>query len=257
MTYDGAMSLPGQPMQWHQQEQAQTSKSKDPLKTPRPRKQKALENQDNPIVSKRDKHQQFKTIVKQISFRIDESIHSKISLAAQREGSSINAWMEAVLSEAADDVLDRPMDDSAISSPIIRQLIEDPNYSEQLIVRIAPFLLDSSFTSVFQFSYALRKLLVGWDRMQPFLFHEQIKIFPELIQCLSKEKHGGIIHLSSGLLPVLQTDTSTSIIQFSQSLKKLLLGVSAVKSFLKEEKTQHALHVMLVIEKLLYEIEGV
>jgi HicB family len=251
MTHDHAISLPGQPMQWAQQEQAPTAKSKDPAKPSRLQKQKSLKE---PVV-KEDVPSSKQ--VKQLSFRINESTHSKISLAAQRAGSSVNAWMETVLSEAADDVLDRPMDDSAISSPVIRHLIEDPNCSKELIIRVAPSLEDNSFTSVFQFSHALKKLLIGWDRMQPFLFQEQTKLLPELVQCLSKEKHGSVVQIAAGLLPVLQADTSTSIIQFSHSLKKFLLGVSAVKTFLKEEQTQHACQVVIEIEKLLREVKGV
>lgn len=206
--------------------------------------------------------------VKQLSLRVEDSTHQKITLAAQKSGKSINAWIEEVVEGAADDVLERS-NEGEITSGTIRLMIEDPDYSVRLIEGITPYLRDSSPPTIFQFSTALKKLLFGWDMLMPLLKREDLHWIADLAAHLSdnlSSNQSG--HQSRSLRPVsslvadalaFQAEDSTAVVQFTTVLKKLLLGMVAISPLIKEgksgEKTENLLKVVVVIEELLDEIE--
>lgn len=204
---------------------------------------------------KSDIHPRSKA-VKQLSLRIDDSTHQKISLAAQQVDKSINAWMEEVLSNAADDVLGRGSDGAidAIQSSAIRQLIEQPEYSVRLIEGITPYLQDSSPPAIFQFSHVLRKLLIGWDRVKPLLDLEKAQFLEKGI--LFDPGIGSLPKLVAATLPFLQAENFASVVQFGAVIKKFLLDITAVEPFLREDKVENIIKVVMAIEELLQEIEG-
>jgi hypothetical protein len=223
-------------------------------------------------------NQRSKAALKQLSLRIDDGTHSKISQAAQKADKSINAWMEEVLSEAADDTLGSE-GEGAIDSDAIRYLIEDAQYSKKLIEAIAPYLKDNSFAAIFQFSHPLRKLLMGWDRIKPLLQElpdlrlkstqppvsppvplpaPQPEFQPELQPELQPEAQlglqSGVAKLTDAVLPCLSSADPVVAIQFSRALKKFLLGLAAVKPFMKEGN-HSLLSIVMIIEALVHEIE--
>lgn len=259
MADDQAMQLPRSLIGWPQQAQDASPPVHQSPKSRRRRKNRPASdglNEPGDIHA----HLRPKVVVKQLSLRIDDKTHSKISLAAQKADKSINAWMEEVLSEAAEDVLAYGGDD-VISSSAIRRLLEEPHYASRLIESIAPHLQDNSFSTVFQFSPALRKLLVGWDRLKPLLEQgsiEQTGLPLELVQRLA-EGPQGIANLIAAVLPFLPDggpdSNSVLALQLSRALKKLFLGIAAIKPFIKGGNS-HILYVVITIEGLLSEIEG-
>lgn len=206
--------------------------------------------------SKLDKSQRPKA-VKQLSLRIDDSTHQRISLAAQKAGKSINAWIEEVVSEAADDALGGV--DGEINSEAIRLLIEDDDYAVRLIEGVAPYLKDSSPPTIFKFSIALKKLLLGWDRMQPLMGIERWVSSPDLLQ-ESTEEANPVSQLVAALLSFRLEESADSVLRFSTVLKKFLLGMIAVSPFVKtgteREQAESILNIVMVIEELLREIEA-
>jgi uncharacterized protein (DUF1778 family) len=265
MADDQAMQLPRPLIGWPQQAQDASPPVHQSPDTSR-RRRKANRASDG-LGEPGDIHAHLrpKVVVKQLSLRIDDKTHSKISLAAQKADKSINAWMEEVLSEAAEDVLAYGGDD-AISSSAIRKLLEEPQYASRLIESIAPHLQDNSFSTVFQFSPALRKLLVGWDGLKPLLRQGSIgqgaglplELVQGLVQGLA-EGPQGIANLIAAVLPFLPDGSpdsnSTLALQLSRVLKKLFLGIAAIKPFIKGGNS-HILYVVITIEGLLSEIEG-
>lgn len=202
-----------------------------------------------------DKAQRPKA-VKQLSLRIDDSTHQRISLAAQKAGKSINAWIEEVVSEAADDLLGGV--DGEINSESIRLLIEDDEYAVRLIEGIAPYLRDSSPPTIFKFSSALKKLLVGWDGMLPLLGAEEFDFSSKLTQLI--DELDSVSNLVLALFSFSLKEDTESILHLSAALKKFLLGITAVSPFIKkgieEKRTENILNVVVVIEALLREIEN-
>jgi predicted HicB family RNase H-like nuclease len=192
--------------------------------------------------------------VKQLSFRIDDNTHHRISLAAQRAGkTSINAWMEEVLSAAADDVLESNKD--AVVSETIQTLLEDPGYATRLIEGVTPYLRDSSPPTVFQFSHALKKLLIGWDLISPFIEEASPESASEFVQVLS-QPFPSVTKLAAAVVPLLQETDAATVLRYNIALKKLLLGFASVAPFVKEKKTDSLLQIALVVERLLGEIQA-
>ena len=251
---DDQMSLPGQPFGWVGRGQDNAPAGKPPAKL-RSRDQTAPQERliGSPVSNV---NQRPKAALKQLSLRIDDGTHSKISQAAQKADKSINAWMEEVLSEAADDALGSG-GDGTIYSAAIRYLIEDPTYSRRLIEAIAPHLQDNSFAAIFQFSHPLRKLLVGWDRIKPLLqekvLQENWSRSPEFLESL--EPNPGVVKLTDAVLPYVSTADPALAMQFHSALKKFLLGIAAVKPFMREEKSQNLLSVVRTIEELVNELD--
>ncbi len=198
-------------------------------------------------------NQRPKATLKQLSLRIDDGTHSKIAQAAQQANQSINAWMEEVLSEAADDTLGLG-GDSTINSAAIRSLIEEPDYSKQLIEKIAPHLRDNSFATIFQFSHPLRKLLVGWDRLQPLL-PPAPDPDPAAKSSPQASPYSSVVKLTDAVMLCLPTADPAAVLQFNAALKKFLLGIAAVEPFMKEDKNQSLLAVIAKIDMLIQTIE--
>lgn len=194
--------------------------------------------------------------VKQLSLRVEDSTHQKITLAAQKSGKSINAWIEEVVEGAADDVLERS-NEGEITSGTIRLMIEDPDYSVRLIEGITPYLRDSSPPTIFQFSTALKKLLFGWDMLMPLLKREGLPLTADPFADRSRSSRPVSSLVADAL--AFQAEDSTAVVQFTTVLKKLLLGMVAISPLIKEgktgEKTENLLKVVVVIEELLDEIE--
>jgi uncharacterized protein (DUF1778 family) len=237
-------AVPG-PLMWSQQGQ---NASPPVQKTPASRRQKPTSDLSEAGATHTD--QRSKVVVKQLSLRVNDQTHSRITLAAQKADKSINAWMEEVLSEAAEDVLALGGDD-AIHSSAIRKLLDDPDYASRLIENIAKYLRDTSVTTIFQLGPALRKLLVGWDRIKPFLKEDAVLPL-DLVQDLAEPQ--GMAKLINAISPFLQDGSPVSMLQLNRALKKLFLGIAAIKPFVKGENS-HILYVVITIERLLSEIE--
>ncbi|MBW4465392.1 MAG: toxin-antitoxin system HicB family antitoxin [Pegethrix bostrychoides GSE-TBD4-15B] len=206
-------------------------------------------------------NQRSKVALKQLSLRIDEGTHAKISQAAQKADKSINAWMEEVLSMAADDTLGSE-GEGVIDSAAIRHLIEDPGYARRLIELIEPNLQDSSFAAIFQFSHPLRKLLVGWDRIKPLLPPSGLLADLPTASGLDPDSDSApdsaIVKLTDAILPCLPAINAVdavAVIQFNTALKKFLLGLAAVMPFMKADRNHSLLAVVKVVEQLVHEIE--
>jgi predicted HicB family RNase H-like nuclease len=192
--------------------------------------------------------------VKQLSFRIDDNTHQRISLAAQRAGkNSINSWLEEVVSAAADDILESSKD--AVVSGAIQTLLEEPGYATRLIEGVMPYLRDSNPPTVFQFSHALKKLLIGWDMIKPFVEEASLTPSLELVQALFQPSQR-VTKLAAAVVPFLQETDTVTVLRYNTALKKLLLGFAAVAPFVKEKKTDNLLRIAGVVEDLLDEIQA-
>jgi hypothetical protein len=189
-----------------------------------------------------------------LPFRSDPATHRKIAIAAERENKSINAWMEEVLSEAADDVLGQ--EKAEINSVAIQQLIEDSDYAVKLIEDIAAYLKEWSPPFVLRFNAALKQLLIGLDAVSPFLRNEETGLSPDSVRHLLEKPNTAVAKLTFALLPSAQGEDRLFFRQFSTALKKFLLGLAAVKPFLKEDQTDSALQIIATIGALLEEIES-
>lgn len=199
------------------------------------------------------------TVVKQLSLRIEDSTHHKITLAAQKAGKSINAWMEEILAMAADDVLECWQQDE-ISAQAIRSMLDNPNYSILLIEGITPYLIDSHPSTIFQFSNALKKLLSALDKLKLLQPESQVNGLSPLVQELVQPRSGTVSELAAITLPYLADETTTTTIHFTTALKKFLLGILAILPFVKgektSEKTANLLRIIAFIEEILSEIES-
>ena len=250
MSDDQTMSL-GHPLGWSSPRQDVTQVGKSPAKRrDQPRKQtrdQAAPREQLTGTPVSSVNQRSKVALKQLSLRIDDGTHSKISQAAQQADKSINAWMEEVLSAAADETLGLG-GEGAIHSAAIRYLIEDPVYSRKLIEAIAHCLQDQGFAAIFQFSHPLRKLLVGWDQLKPLLREQPpLGILPST--------PSGVVKLTDAILPYLPTADPIAVMQFNGALRQFLLGIAVVKPFMKEDRHESLLEVVAIIESLIQEIE--
>jgi predicted HicB family RNase H-like nuclease len=245
----------------HQQQPAEpesvqipNQKSKQTAKLGRQKSYELQDNQDSIAASSKQVASQRLKAVKQLSFRIDDNTHQRISLAAQRAGkSSINSWLEEVVSAAADDILESSKD--AVVSGAIQTLLEEPGYATRLIEGVMPYLRDSNPPTVFQFSHALKKLLIGWDMIKPFV--EEASSAPplELVQALFQPSQR-VTKLTAAIVPFLQETDTVTVLRYNTALKKLLLGFAAVAPFVKEKKTDNLLRIAGVVEDLLDEIQA-
>jgi len=240
-----------QPME-PEQVQVTDKTNKQTAKLSRQKSATLQDDQGSIAASSTQSASQRSKAVKQLSFRIDENTHHRISLASQRADKSINAWMEEVLSAAADDILER-VNDASIDSVVIQKLLEHPDYATRLIEGVTPYLRDSDPPTIFQFSNALKRLMVGWDMMLPLLEEAGTDQTPALIQSLSKSPRS-ITELFAAVSPFLKEADSVTVRRFNAAFKKLLLGFSAVLPFVKERKNDNMLQIAVVIENLLGEI---
>jgi predicted HicB family RNase H-like nuclease len=236
-----------------EQVQVATKKSKQSTKLDRQDSSTQQNNQGSLAAGTTQSASERSKAVKQLSLRIDENTHHRISLATQRAGkASINAWMEEVLSAAADDILESSKD--VVISETIQTLLEDPCYATRLIEGVTPYLRDSNPPTVFQFSHALKKLLIGWDMMKPFVEAASTELTPERTQGLSKSSQS-VTKLVAAVIPFLQATDAVSVLRYDAALKKLLLGLAAVSPFVKEKKIDSLLQIAVVVESLLEEIQ--
>lgn len=259
---DDQMSFPGQSIGWSGL--GQTGRAGQPVKRRREPTAPREPIQEPKVYGI---NQRSKVALKQLSLRIDEGTHAKISQAAQKADKSINAWMEEVLSMAADDTLGSE-GEGVIDSAAIRHLIEDPGYAKRLIELLEPHLKDNSFAAIFQFSHPLRKLLVGWDRIKPMLppsgwladspTASDLDSDPDLDPDSASESNSAIAKLTDAILPCLPAINAVdavAVIQFNTALKKFLLGLAAVMPFVKVDGNHSLLAIVKTVEQLVNEIE--
>jgi len=194
--------------------------------------------------------------VKQLTFRIDETTHERIHLAARKADKSINAWMEEILSEAADDTLGHSRQTVSFHSPVIRRLVEEEELAGQLAQEIESYLQVWDLRSVFQFKTALQKLLVGIDEVRLFLQNRGDDSSIEAKDFVSKDTTQ-VALLTSSILEFLPSEDPLTILIFSRAIKKLSQGLAAVKPFLIEDKNRNTKNIVITIEKLINSLENI
>ena len=192
--------------------------------------------------------------VKQLSFRTDENTHERILLAARKADKSINAWMEEILSEAADDTLGHYRPTTSFHSPAIRRLIEEEELAGQLAQDVESYLQAWNLRSVFQFKTALQKLLSGIDEVRFFLQTSGNGSLVKIKDFVSKDT-SRITLLAQVILDFLPSEDPLTLLIFSRAIKKLSQGLAAVKPFLKEDKNRNTKNIVATIEKLIDSLE--
>jgi len=232
-----------------------TSDNLQPMKLNELKDDQDRANKSPPLErDKRGPDCQIKT-VKQLSFRIDDSTHERINLAARKAGKSINAWMEENLSEAADDVLGRTRKTITFRSKTIQRLVDDEELSGKLAQDIESYLQVWDLRSVFQFKTALGQLLVGIDEVRFFQQNREDNAPPGAIHPVSKDT-GRITLLTESLLDFLPSEERVIPLLFSLALKRLVQGIAAIKPFLKEDKDENILNIVAIVENLVNTLES-
>jgi len=128
---------------------------------------------------KQEKIEPEKLFSGRLPFRTTPETHRQIYLAATQAGKSINAWMEAVLSAAAQQNFGRsPNTDRESSSPSVRALLEERDGIARLGAAVGPFLRTDNTVHLFS---ALEKLLIGLDAIQPLLRTQDPNVLSEVI----------------------------------------------------------------------------
>lgn len=197
-----------------------------------------------------DHSSEDKTWSGRLPFRTDPETHRKIALAAHQAGKSINAWMEEMVSQAANDSLGYISSDTKFASGKIRDLIEDPNAAVNLIETLADSLSDDNPYALLHFSAALKKLLIGLDALVPFFQREGEPIVWAKISPVAEDVEA-VYRIVATTVPLLQGNDPNHTLQLGQALKKFMLGLDAVKPFLKGEATATSLKIVKEITDLL------
>lgn len=182
--------------------------------------------------------------------RIDPDVHRRIYRVASQENKKLTAWVEEILSNAANDALGYESDRVDITSPAIRNLIEDPDHAVALIETIIPVLKEDNAFFILRFNAALKKLLIGLDAILPFFQNGKVEIPAHFVKHLTKASEPSI-QLVAAIAPFLKQGENYSLQQFIVALKKLLLGLDAVHPFLKDDPTTSALEIVIKIGDLL------
>jgi uncharacterized protein (DUF1778 family) len=183
-----------------------------------------------------------------LHFRIDAKTHRRIDLAATQSNKKFTAWVKEALTQAADEALGYESVD--IASPAIRALIEDPDYAIALIETIIPVLKEDNAFFILKFNAGLKKLLIGLDGILPFFPDDKIDIPASSIKHLTEAREP-TVQFVAAIAPFLNQGESYSLQQFVTALKKLLIGLDAVKPFLKDDPTTSALEIVAKIGDLL------
>jgi uncharacterized protein (DUF1778 family) len=178
-----------------------------------------------------------------LPFRTDPSTHRKIALAAQQAGQPINTWMEEIVSQAANETLGHISADTKIASGKIRDLIENPEAAIQLVKTLAKFLEDDDPYALLRFDSALRKLLIGLDAILPFLKKDGEPIVWTKISPIAEDAEA-VYRMVTTTVPLLRGNDPNHTLQLSQALKKFILGLDAIKPFLKGEATATSLKIV-------------
>ncbi len=106
-------------------------------------------------------------------FRTTPEIHREIYLAATLKDQSVNAWTEAVLSEAAREELNNKTKQSLSSKTdrtlSLQPLIEESTKFAELIQVVSPYLKNRDFDSTMQLIQNLEKLWLDIEDLHPAL----------------------------------------------------------------------------------------
>lgn len=193
-----------------------------------------------------------KPILKQLSFRVNETTHEKIERAAKKANKSINAWMEEILSEAADDALGLAQKPERFHSESIQRLMDDEDLAAELAEQLEDYLQEWNMRTVFKFNAALQRLLIGLDEVN--LFQKPIDESSETGVSAAIDQSEALANLAISLLPFLPKDENpASVIRLGGALKKFIRGLVTIKSFLKDDQDENTCKVVAKIEAYLHD----
>ncbi|MBW4658310.1 MAG: type II toxin-antitoxin system HicB family antitoxin [Drouetiella hepatica Uher 2000/2452] len=110
-------------------------------------------------------------------FRTTPEIHREIYLAASLKDQSVNAWTEAVLSEAAREELNNKTKQSLGARTdrtlSLQPLVEESTKFAELIQVVSPYLKNRDFDSTMQLIQSLEKLWLDVEDLHPALNVEE------------------------------------------------------------------------------------
>ncbi len=189
-----------------------------------------------------------------LPFRTSSTIHQRIAEAANQREKSINAWMEEILAEAANDILgfESQESESALNSPAIRRLLNDTDEATaewvgQLIGKILPHLEKSDPMSIIRFNSALKKLLIGIDALRPLVGEISGKNFSGLLaNFYPHQTVDGLLTSTLGIL--LVHNHSLDLRQLIGAIKRLGIGIRAIYPMVKRD--QPLGHLLQIFEKI-------
>ncbi len=194
----------------------------------------------------------LKSPLKQLSFRVNEATHEKIERAAKKANKSINAWMEEILSEAADDALGLAQKPERFHSESIQRLMDDEDLAAELAEQLEEYLQEWNMRTVFKFNAALQRLLIGLDEIN--LFQEFANESPETGSSPAVNQSEALANLATSIMPFLPKDENpASAIRLGSALKKFIRGLVTIKSFLKDDQDENARNVVAKIEAYLHD----
>ena len=182
--------------------------------------------------------------------RIDPEVHRRICQATTQAGKKLTAWVEEVLKNAADDALGYESTLVDIASPVIRNLVEDPDHAIPLIEAIIPVLKEDNAFFILRFNAALKKLLIGLDAVLPFFQNGKVEIPASSVKYLTKASEPSV-QIVAAIVPFSKQRETDSLQHFTDALKRLLIGLDAVQPFVKDDSIDSVLEIVVKIGDLL------
>jgi HicB family len=179
-----------------------------------------------------------------LPFRTTEDNHRNIYLAAQNAGVSINAWMEDVLSKAAQAQLSNEPSDAPLQ-PIQHWIMENPQAIAGLVDDIKPLFKNQKMLTTFEFLNAFETLVSDWSKLKSHLKHPKTETAMQLAQAMV-----------AVLKPYLKQPTTEGVFAFLNVLKQSDGGREALQRCIKNQDAEGTVKALLKVSYLLTDLEA-
>jgi hypothetical protein len=189
-----------------------------------------------------------------LPFRTTPDIHEDIFFAAKQSGKSINAWMEEILREAAKQRREAPEQPSNPPSHSLQQLFqEQPDTVFELIDTIKPELKSHKTRDTVSLMGEIERLVASYELIRTQVNKGDAQTTANLLSSAihpllknTQEEDIGtcVTAIEATIAPRLKQQDVASVLDCIQALGQFLVGVVAIRLYLKDDSLENTLAVV-------------